>query len=92
MAQHWTEVIPSDHYTVALNGLLHDYDRKILVFLYQPLIGTIAYSLYMTLWMEVEENRIWSSSSRNHHGLMSMMDLSLKEIYEARKNLKESVC
>ncbi|MCM3323131.1 replication initiation and membrane attachment family protein [Cytobacillus kochii] len=88
MAQHWTEVIPSDHYTVALNGLLHDYDRKILVFLYQPLIGTIAYSLYMTLWMEVEENRIWSSSSRNHHGLMSMMDLSLKEIYEARKKLE----
>jgi replication initiation and membrane attachment protein len=87
MAQHWQEILPIDRYIVAANGLLHNYDRKVLAFLYQPLIGPVCFSLYMTLWAELEENRLWSESS-SHHSLMSMMDMSLKEIYEARLKLE----
>jgi replication initiation and membrane attachment protein len=87
MAQHWQELIPVDRYVVAANGLLHDFDRKVLTFLYQPLIGTTSFSLYMTLWAELEENRLWSEPN-SHHGLMTMMDLNLKEIYEARHRLE----
>ena len=50
MTQHWQELLPIDHYIATANGLLHDYDRKILTFLYQPLIGAGCMSLYMTLW------------------------------------------
>jgi replication initiation and membrane attachment protein len=56
MAQHWQELIPIDRYLVTSNGLLHEYDRKVLTFLYQPLIGSTCLSLYMTLWAELEEN------------------------------------
>ncbi|MGD6943505.1 replication initiation and membrane attachment family protein [Cytobacillus gottheilii] len=87
MAQHWTELIPIDRYAVAAGGLLHEYDRKIMTLLYQPLIGSTCLSLYMTLWAEVEENRIWSESS-THHYLMTTMGLGLKEIYEARAKLE----
>ena len=54
---HWQELLPADSYLVSSAGLLHDYDRKILTRLYQPLIGPICISLYMTLWSELEEKQ-----------------------------------
>lgn len=87
MAQHWKELLPIDKYTVASNGLLHDYDRKVITLLYQPLIGHISLSLYMTFWAQMEENRLWSQTNSHHH-LMSFMDLNLKDIYEARLKLE----
>ena len=87
MAQHWQEILPIDRYIVTANGLLHDYDRKVLTFLYQPLIGSACHSLYMTLWAELEENRLWSESS-THHLLMNLLDLNLKDIFHARLKLE----
>ncbi|WP_318508071.1 replication initiation and membrane attachment family protein [Bacillus sp. T3] len=87
MTQHWQEIIPIDRYVVNANGLLHEYDRKVLTFLYQPLIGAKSLSLYMTLWGELEENRLWSKPS-SHHRLMLLMDLNLNEIYDARLRLE----
>ncbi|MEH7248778.1 DnaD domain protein [Neobacillus niacini] len=87
MAQHWQELIPIDRYSVTSNGLLHEYDRKVLTFLYQPLIGSTCLSLYMTLWAELEENRLWSESS-THHLLMNLLSINLKDIYEARLKLE----
>ncbi|UII55137.1 replication initiation and membrane attachment family protein [Cytobacillus spongiae] len=87
MAQYWQEMVPVDRYKVASNGLIHEYDRKILTYLYQPLIGSSCFSLYMTLWGELEDNRLWSESN-SHHSIMSIMDMNMKEIYEARLKLE----
>lgn len=87
MGQHWQELVPIDRYIVVANGLLHEYDRKVLTFLYQPLIGSACFSLYMTLWGELEENKLWSDSS-SHHLLMNLMEMNLKDIYEARLKLE----
>ncbi|WP_160723960.1 replication initiation and membrane attachment family protein [Bacillus sp. USDA818B3_A] len=87
MAQHWQEILPIDRYIVGADGLLHEYDRKVLTLLYQPLIGSTCLSLYMTLWAELEENRLWSESS-THHLLMNLMGMNLKDIYEARLKLE----
>jgi replication initiation and membrane attachment protein len=87
MAQHWQELIPIDRYQVTSNGLLHEYDRKVLTFLYQPLIGSTCLSLYMTLWAELEENKLWSESS-THHLLMNLLSINLKDIHEARLKLE----
>ncbi|MDP4163016.1 MAG: replication initiation and membrane attachment family protein [Bacillota bacterium] len=85
--QHWQEIVPIDRYIVSTNGLLHEYDRKVLTFLYQPLMGIHCFSLYMTLWAEIEENRLWSESS-SHHILMNMIGLNLNDIYDARLKLE----
>ncbi|MDZ5472469.1 replication initiation and membrane attachment family protein [Bacillus sp. 31A1R] len=87
MVQHWQEMLPIDRYVASSNGLLYEYDRKILTFLYQPLIGPTSLSLYFTLWAQVEENRLWSESS-SHHGLMNIMGLNLNDIYQARLKLE----
>ncbi|HLO10943.1 MAG TPA: DnaD domain protein [Pseudoneobacillus sp.] len=87
MASHWQELLPIDRYIVSSDGLLHFYDQKILTFLYQPLIGSTAFSLYMTLWTELEENRLWSEQT-THHSLMNYLDTNLKEIFFARQKLE----
>jgi replication initiation and membrane attachment protein len=87
MKKHWNEIQPIDHYTVATNGMLQDYDRKIVTFLYQPLIGAAPYSLFMSLWGEVEENRLWSIESAHYH-LMNVLSVNLQEVYEARLKLE----
>ncbi|MEH7108151.1 MULTISPECIES: replication initiation and membrane attachment family protein [Bacillaceae] len=87
MTRHWQEILPIDRYIVSANGLLHEYDRKVLTFLYQPLLGSTCFSLYMTLWAELEDNRLWSESS-THHLLMNLLGVNMKEIYEARLKLE----
>jgi replication initiation and membrane attachment protein len=87
MVQHWQEIVPIDRYMVAANGLLHDFDRKVLTFLYQPLVGSTCISLYMTLWTELGENTLRSETS-SHHLLMNLMDMNLKDIYKARLKLE----
>ena len=87
MKKHWNEIQPIDHYTVGTNGMLQEYDRKIITFLYQPLIGSVCYSLYMSLWGEVEENRLWSTNSTHYH-LMNVLSVNLQDVYEARMKLE----
>ena len=62
--QSWMELLPIDRYKVSAKGLLHNYDRKVLTMLYQPLIGSRAFSLYMTLWGELEQDRVFEKRIR----------------------------
>lgn len=77
MDNHWKQLLPVDRYLVKMNGLLQDFDRKVLTLLYQPLLGAKCYALYMTLWSELEQDRIWSRET-THHGLMSLMQSNLR--------------
>ncbi|MDE8562909.1 replication initiation and membrane attachment family protein [Anoxybacillus rupiensis] len=86
MEHHWKELIPVDRYMVRSNGILHDFDRKVITLLYQPLIGSRAFSLYMTLWGELEQHL--SAEETTHHSLMAIMQCSLKEIYDERLKLE----
>lgn len=87
MSNHWKELLPVDRYQVRANGIMHEFYRKTLTTLYQPLIGSIAYSLYMTLWSQIDSERDWSKPS-THRGLMNVVQLDLKEILAGRKKLE----
>jgi replication initiation and membrane attachment protein len=87
MEQHWKEVLPVDRYIVRSHQILHDYDRKIITLLYQPLIGSKSFSLYMTFWSELEQNRLWGEEA-THHSLIAIMQCNLKDIYQARLKLE----
>ncbi len=55
--------------------------------LYQPIIGTIAVSLYFTLWSYLDKLEV-KSSEWTHHHLMTSMRVRLDEIAEARTKLE----
>ncbi|MCZ0754883.1 replication initiation and membrane attachment family protein [Anoxybacillus sp. J5B_2022] len=86
MEHHWKELIPVDRYVVRSNGILHEFDRKVVTLLYQPLIGSRAFSLYMTLWGELDQQFL--SAETTHHSLMAIMQCSLKDIYDERLKLE----
>lgn len=87
MGYPWKNLSPKDGFLVKQNALLSDIDQKILTFLYQPLIGTAAYSLYMTLWTEIEEENYWSEGIL-HSELLMLLNIGIPELYQARIKLE----
>ncbi len=85
--QHWMDVLPADPYTVMAAGYLHNFHRQVLTMLYQPIIGSQALSLYMTLWSECEQTDL-NPNNLTHHSLMLGMRTNLKTIYEQRLMLE----
>lgn len=79
--------LPADTYTVLNKTILNDQDRKLLVMLYQPILGIGAINLYFTLWSYLDKTELLSLEWTHHH-LMTSMRLKLSEIEEARKKLE----
>ncbi len=80
-------LLPADIYTVVSKTILNLEDRDNLIMLYEPIMGPLAVSLYLTLWRDLKNNS-FKSEEYNHHHLMSIMKLDLKSIKEARTALE----
>lgn len=83
----WNEVAPNDHYFLRVEKTISPYELVSVTQLYQPLIGPLSTSLYITLYHE------WSvettaAATNNHRGLMSALGAPLHEIVKARQNLE----
>ncbi|SFH71114.1 replication initiation and membrane attachment family protein [Pisciglobus halotolerans] len=87
MSYPWKSLSPKDGFLVRQQALLSDIDHQMLTFLYQPLIGVAAYSLYMTLWTEVEKETYWSEGNL-HSELLSLLSIGIPEFYQARVKLE----
>lgn len=80
-------ILPADTYTVINRTILTDFERKTVISLYEPIIGSAATSLYFTLWQDIE--RASSVEQKyNHHHLMSTLKLGLEPVTKARKSLE----
>ena len=80
-------LLPADTYQVVNKSILSDTDRKYLISFYEPIIGHLATSLYLTLLNDLELN---SQVSRDltHHHLMSILKIPLKTLKNAREALE----
>lgn len=79
-------LLPADSYVVNNKSVITEIDKKIIIDLYQPIIGHNAVSLYYTLLNDLENNN--ESEVFTHHHLLSLMQLSLPEIKQAREKLE----
>ena len=80
-------VTQADIYTVINQTILTEVDRKVLISLYEPIIGCMALSLYFTLWEDLGKSEI-ISRDLNHHHLMVILKTTLNNIIIARKALE----
>jgi len=80
-------VLPADTYVVVNKTIFNDNDRRILIMLYQPIIGSVAVNLYFTLWSFLDKNEV-KSIEWTHHHLMANMCLNLETIISAREKLE----
>jgi replication initiation and membrane attachment protein len=70
----------SDVYEVSSGSILTDYDRKVLVRLYQPIIGAEAIALYFTLWSELEGERTITTYNATINRIVDNLKLAIKAI------------
>lgn len=80
-------LLPADNYLVVNKTILTDYDRRILISFYEPIIGPISTSLYLTLWQDLESLEL-ISPKLNHHHLMSILKINLSLLKSARESLE----
>ena len=83
-------LLPADIYIVINKTILTEHDKKTLINLYEPIVGSTAISLYLTLWSDLDKREL-ISKDYNHHHLMTISKNSLNEIKEARKDRKSVV-
>ena len=76
----------NDIYTVKVAGLIAEYDKRTLLNLYQPLIGSTAVALYSFLIAEAENQKVLGPTT--HETLLIHMQLSVSEFVKARKLLE----
>lgn len=80
-------VLPADTFVVVNRTVLNEKDRKVISMLYQPIIGSIATSLYYTLWADLDKTELMSNEFTHHH-LMTNLRIKMDAITAARKKLE----
>lgn len=80
-------VLPADRYKVVSKSMLSDIDRKNILTLYGPIIGSLAVTLYFALWNDLNTD-LEDSEFLLHHHLLSVLKCSSKSLKEARESLE----
>lgn len=80
-------ILPADRYRVINKTILSEIDRQNLLTFYNPIIGSLAVSLYLVLWQDLNK---FSEDSEFllHHHLLSILKCSSKNLKEAREALE----
>ena len=87
MTKMVNSLLPLDNFVVINKTILENQDRLILTLLYQPIIGSISISLYLTLWSFLDRNKV-NSLNNTHNDLVISMQLKLDDIKEAKDKLE----
>lgn len=80
-------IMPLDTFTVINRTILNDNDRKLLITLYQPIVGSTSINLYFNLWNYLDKLEIISDNIE-HKRITSLMGITFKEFLEARERLE----
>ena len=77
-----------DTYEIQLASIITSYDEKVLFRLYQPIIGYGPINLFLTLFNELEGERIVSTGVKTHSRLFEIMLINNVKFVKFRKYLE----
>ncbi len=80
-------LLPADTYTIVNQSVLTEVDKMTLIRLYEPIIGALAVSLYLTFWSDLDKLEMLSLDYTHHH-LMTILKSDLECIEKGRKSLE----
>lgn len=87
MSGELRQLNPMSGFILSEAAYLSDYDRQILTFLYQPIVGPNAMALFNTFWSLLDEQpRL--AKRRVHSDLMNLVSLNPHAIVAARARLE----
>lgn len=76
-----------DDYVVTQATYLSDFDQRVAINLYQPLVGPVALALYLTFWQEVTPHPVLTDR-RPQTRLLDLLNIDVDELYDARVKLE----
>ncbi len=79
--------MPQAGFVLTKAGYFSDFDEKIAISLYQPLVGPIAMALYLSLWQEVKD-RALVTDRRPQLWLLDLLDIDIDQLFVARVKLE----
>ncbi|MCK5762312.1 MAG: hypothetical protein KAH16_05385, partial [Candidatus Izimaplasma sp.] len=62
-------------------------ERNVVTLLYQPLIGCLAFSLYLSLWSLIDRSRL-KTPEYHHSKIFDLIDISPTQFVNTRKKLE----
>lgn len=80
-------LLPADTYKVVNKTIINEYDKNVIINLYQPIIGPQAVSLYLTFISDLNKEELFSKEYSHHH-LMITLKSGLDLIKQACKSLE----
>lgn len=80
-------LLPADSYIVVNKSILTEVEKRNLINLYEPIVGPLPISLYLTLWSDLDKSETMSKDFTHHH-LMTFLKTKLESIKEAREALE----
>lgn len=87
MNSSWKQLHPQDRFTVKLATPITSHDEQLLSYLYQPIIGMDAFSIYHTFLTAVDESD-YDSYEMRHSDLFNQLDIDLPRLFNARVRLE----
>lgn len=79
-------ILPADRYKIINKTLLSNLDKDNLIYLYGPIIGSLAVSLYLLLWQDL--GTLDESEGLLHHHLLCALKCTNKALKDARESLE----
>ena len=79
-------LMPADSYQVINKSIITDVDKKVLIDLYQVIIGSASISLYNVLLSSLNDNILGEEVT--HHSLVTSLGMGIKDILSARERLE----
>lgn len=80
-------LLPADVYFVINKTIISEFDKKVIIDLYQPIIGPLAVSLYFSFISDLDNLEL-NSKIYSHHHLMVNLKNGLDVIKQARESLE----
>ncbi|WP_314065462.1 DnaD domain protein [uncultured Vagococcus sp.] len=87
MNSSWKQLHPQDSFTVKLAAPITSHDEQLLSYLYQPIIGMDAFSIYHTFLTAVDESD-YDSHELRHSDLFNQLNIDLPRLFNARVKLE----
>lgn len=82
------KLLPGDRYVVHRNEMLSIAQLSFLIHFYQPIIGSSAVSLYLTLLNDIPIDQVGRSKPETHRWLLAASQLPLSQWLDARYRLE----
>ena len=87
MSDAFDYLSPKDGFMVTKANYLSDFDQTVVTYLYQPLMGAVAYSLYLLLWSQSTQAKS-QTTFQTHATLLNLLGVDLPAFYDARNKLE----